>query len=395
MTVVNPSLCQRRCALTIAGAQVAETATYAMLFDGSGNSAKFGVRLPDELFDRSQSDGGDICFSSDYSGSYQLPVELVYIDKAGKKAEIWVAVPLTAGVDKTIYIWYHSKSGTITQPPATDSNGSQAVWNGARGVGNMVAVYHFGTPTAQSGADSTVHGQNMNCGAPAGDGHIGGQLTENGDGNYQAYTNNANTFPASAGGITTQCWFKTTSNPGGNTGSMAGYGCNNWTGCRWNHWFTGTQLGIECCGVGAWADWTYDNNWHYMVGTKPTGTTDLANAQLYLDGAAMAMATRSGTLSVGGGTISCGVIPGYNGYYFPGLIDEFRICDTQRSADYIATDYKIQNSTALVTVGTPNTPSGVRRRRDRHALAAPSSLPAGHQRYPGRGDRHLCRALLR
>ena len=157
MTVVASDLCQRKCSLTIAGSAVAESATYAVLLSGSGDATKFGTRLPDELFTLAQADGGDICFTSDATGLNLLPVEIVSLLTAASR-RIWVAVPLTAGTSKTIYVWYQSTGGTLAQPAASATYGSQAVWNGANGVGNMVAVYHFGTPSAWSGADSTSNG---------------------------------------------------------------------------------------------------------------------------------------------------------------------------------------------------------------------------------------------
>ena len=113
MTVVASNLCQRKCALTIAAAAVAESATYAVLFSGSGDATKFGTGLPDELFTLAQADGGDICFTSDAAGLNPLPVEIVSILAGSKQAEIWVAVPLTAATATTIYVWYQSTGSTL------------------------------------------------------------------------------------------------------------------------------------------------------------------------------------------------------------------------------------------------------------------------------------------
>ena len=162
----NPGLCTRTCPLTIAGSSMSESNIYAVLFDGSGDSSKFGTRLPDELFTgtyAAQANGNDICFTSDAAGLHQLPMELVWYNPSGKQAEIWVSVPLTAGSSTTIYVWYHA-SRTISRPMlATVGYGSQGVWGNTfsyglgygPGIGGMIAVYHFGTPTAWSGSDST------------------------------------------------------------------------------------------------------------------------------------------------------------------------------------------------------------------------------------------------
>ena len=129
----NPGRCGRTCPLTISGSAITESNTYAVLFDGSGDSSKFGTRLPDEIFtgaNAALASGIDICFTSDAAGYNQLACELVWFAPATKQAEIWVAVPLIAGTNATIYVWYHGSSSTVKQPAATGF-GSQGVWGTA------------------------------------------------------------------------------------------------------------------------------------------------------------------------------------------------------------------------------------------------------------------------
>ena len=137
---------------------MAETGTYAVPLNGSGGN--LGTRLPDELFSLCQSDGGDICFTSDSAGTTQLPVELVSIDTSAKTAEIWVAVPLTAATDATIYVWYGNGGTTLAQPAPIDTYGSQAVWST---VGSITSVWHLGeTGSGAAGdyEDSTATAKN-------------------------------------------------------------------------------------------------------------------------------------------------------------------------------------------------------------------------------------------
>lgn len=221
MTVVASNYCLRKCPLTLSGSLVSETATYAVLFDGSGDTSSFGTRLPDELFMLCQSNGGDICFTLDSAGEIPLPVELVAINTSAKTAEIWVAVPLTAATNLTIYVWYQSNSGTLAQPAATAANGSQAVWSA---VGNMVAVYHFGTPSAWSGLDSTNNDNSITAGGnqgTAGTGKIGGDTLVNCGGNYVA-TGSGNNLPMGGAARTLQTWFKINQSGNTNRASAAG-----------------------------------------------------------------------------------------------------------------------------------------------------------------------------
>jgi hypothetical protein len=364
MTVVASNYCLRKCPLTLSGSLVSETATYAVLFDGSGDTSSFGTRLPDELFMLCQSNGGDICFTLDSAGEIPLPVELVAINTSAKTAEIWVAVPLTAATNLTIYVWYQSNSGTLARPAATAANGSQAVWSA---VGNMVAVYHFGTPSAWSGLDSTNNDNSITAGGnqgTAGTGKIGGDTLVNCGGNYVA-TGSGNNLPMGGAARTLQTWFKI--NQSGNTNrALGGWGQNvnlpGGNGDRWNHWYWGGssgQVGVETEGQAVQINWTPDSNWHSLVSVNPASNTTQQNILMFLDGASATVAgygTGYGdTFNTSGTYIAIGSIPGYGGgqYFAPGEIDEFRICAVARSANYLATDYAAQSSNALITVGTP------------------------------------------
>ena len=173
---VAPNLCNRRCALTISGTLIAETNTYAVLFDGSGDNSKFGTRLPDEIFSLCQSNGGDVCFTSDSAGNTQLPVEVVSFNSGNKTAEIWVAVPLTAATSKTIYVWYATQTRALNQPLATATYGSKAVWNGSLGIGGssnyLVLVSHDGGITDSTGTQTLTNNGVTKTGVGSG-GQIG------------------------------------------------------------------------------------------------------------------------------------------------------------------------------------------------------------------------------
>ena len=217
------ALYQRVCPLTINGTLIAESGTYAVLFDGSGDT--FGTRLPDELFTRCQSNGGDIVFTSDAAGVNILPMELVWIDTSAKTCEIWVAVPLTAGTSNTIYVWYQNHGTTLAQPLAYAPNGSQAVWDA---VGNMSAVYHFGTASAWSGADSSSNGNTLAMlGYTSGGwaGEFGGSTAGPSDTDENQAGVYGNNLPSGSDPRTLQTWFKIT-NLAATAASIGGWGEN-------------------------------------------------------------------------------------------------------------------------------------------------------------------------
>ncbi|MDO5981446.1 fibronectin type III domain-containing protein [Flavivirga spongiicola] len=124
------------------------------IVDGGSNSALNG--------------GGDLRFSSDAAGSNRLAIEVVeFITDAtssNRKCQVWVKIPsLSATADTTIYVWYN-KTGE-TQPAATDTYGSQAVWTNYNFVshdcitdssGNKVINQTVAADTADSVFDGTT-----------------------------------------------------------------------------------------------------------------------------------------------------------------------------------------------------------------------------------------------
>lgn len=101
------------------------------------------------LFANCRSDGGDIRFYSDASGTTQIAHELVDIDTTGETVEIHVKVPSVATASNTsIYMRYGNSSLTLE---AVDSTyGRNAVWS------QFDRVFHFNQdPSTTDLLDST------------------------------------------------------------------------------------------------------------------------------------------------------------------------------------------------------------------------------------------------
>jgi len=100
-----------------------------------------------------------------------------------------------------------------------------------------------------------------------------------------------------------------------------------------------------------------DNNWHLLVGTLNSSYNTLS---LYVDGVLQGTADASGAPAFGfTGYFRFG---GYKTYYWPnstdgffsGLIDEVRVSNTNRSGDWILTEYNNQSApSSFMTIG-PN-----------------------------------------
>lgn len=90
------------------------------------------------IFTYARSDGGDLRFTTDTLGVNELPSEVVFFDKVGKRAEIWVTVSgVQTSADTPFYCWFGNTSATAYASSAT--YGRNAVWNST----SAISVHHF------------------------------------------------------------------------------------------------------------------------------------------------------------------------------------------------------------------------------------------------------------
>ena len=366
---VTPANCLRRCALTISGSQVAETGIYAIPFSGSGDSSRLGTRLPSELFTLCQLDGNDICFTSDLEGTNRLPMELVSYDPVALTAEIWVAVPLVASTDKTIYVWYKNNGTLLSQPLATDAAGSLAVWNGATGVGGsgntLALVSHDGGQT-----DITGNNTLTTSGITSSTGQIGSAAAFN---QPSLVLSNITTpsMPVDTGSaFTLQYWQKYKGlcsqsayflpiRMGGSNEFLVAVGDHNGAlaGNSLYFGFRNTPALVANPLEASIVD--NQNVWRqHAVSYNGGGAGVAANFNYEVDGT---LQSPTAIGNIGGSTAPAGIFFGadYSTYwgsysaYFIGDLDELRMTSVLRSADYLSTDYNLQGSTSLISVGTP------------------------------------------
>jgi len=295
-----------------------------------------------------QSNGNDILFTAS-DGVSKLNHELEAYTASTGTLVAWVQVPAVSPTsDTTIYIYYGNAGAANQQNPT-------GVWDT-----NYKGVWHFGGASGLSASDSTADGYNGTIGnAVAGAGGIGGAGSFNGSNAAITINAPAATNTASA---TISFWIKPTSV----TASKAFYGTyssdiNN-TGTRMF-----LDMGEPYCGGSAnvrfilgGAACTKSNilsagSWTYVTiafdGTQASNTTKV---KIYSNGAAQ-------TVYDGGQTIRSSInlvdlhdlIGGFNNQYFSGLIDEWRLSNSIRSAGWIATEYNNQSSpSTFVTLGT-------------------------------------------
>ncbi|MDP8990037.1 MAG: DUF2341 domain-containing protein [Acidobacteriota bacterium] len=287
--------------------------------------------------------GYDIIFTSDSGGSQPLSWELESYNPATGAATFWVRVPtLSSTVDTTIYQFYGNPSVTTFQgnPTGTWDSSYQGVW-------------HLPNGTALSAGDSTAHANNgVISNASAAAGEIGGAARFNGS-NASVDLGNRTGLHIT-GPITAEAWINVTAWPAnGYPAGLLGMGYNyssNWTGwmletstdnsgTHYLNWFSnnGATHGVVTA-VPSLATGT----WHHLA-----GTFDGSTWKMYVDGVAngtsadaTAPVNNSDDIVAGGLSTN-----GYGAIFpFKGLLDELRVSNAARSADWIATEYNNQSS---------------------------------------------------
>jgi hypothetical protein len=242
--------------------------------------------------------------------------------------DLWVQVPVLSHTNDTIiYMFYGNSSVSM------DQTNRAGTWDG-----NYRAVWHLPNGTTLSGADSTSNTLNgTNAGLTAIAGWVGGAASGDGGAGHQINTANnpyaSNVF--SANGLTLSAWVNAGSNPAtSQIISLEGAYVID---------VTGGKAGFEINGSGSdlvSAAPVPTGNWTYIVGTSDGS----GNLKVYVNGVLSNSASQSfynldsltRPYSIGGHPVS-------SAYNFNGIIDETRISNVARSADWIATEYYNQN----------------------------------------------------
>lgn len=283
-----------------------------------------------------RSDGSDLVFTNDTNS--KLAREIVYYNGSTGKLVAWVNTSLRTNINTTIWLYYKNTNG------ANESN-NKAVWNGT-----YRTVQHLNCTTASNCMDSTNNNNNYVSSSGnmsfANDGKIfraiycdgNDYINFGGDAslnlsvlpftisfwiNRQTYFTGSNRFIVSKQSSDTIGWRSVSSNVGSLIfgGKLADYGFD-----------TATEANTS--------------TWHFIVMTY-----DSYNVRYYYDGY-LEGTYASGTKN-SNSTGSLGICDGIytsNGYI--GLIEEVRIENFNRSANWINTTYQTQNNPAGYTSAT-------------------------------------------
>jgi len=367
----------RKCKLTIQNGKVpGSLSDFPALLDLT--------TLPSEMFDADGSypalnGGGDIRFSSDASGSTQLACEIVTFitdnTPANGEAEIHVKIPsLASATDTDFYVWYN-KSGE-TQPAETDTYGKHNVWNS-----NFKLVQHMNQDPSGSSPQMIDSTSNSNDGTSAGSmtsgdsitGQVGKGIDLDGTDDGLAI---ADSTSLDAENITISAWFKASQLTQLQSLIRKGNGSGD----------DSYTLILNDPADGDIRLYIHDGSWRagpyksisidtmYLV----HGTYDGTNLRLYLGGSEVATSPMAytGACDITTDEMGVGFRPKtIRDRYFKGLIDEVRVSNIARSANWIETEYNNQNDPATFVIeGTPETPGAGTTRNLVAAIANLSAL---------------------
>ncbi len=337
----------RSCALTVQKAKVpADQVNFPVLVSYMATAAS-ETNLPDEIMqtgngNAAQADGGDIRFTSDAAGSLPLNFEIVAFTQdaalANARAEIWVKLPhIYTATDTTFYVWYKA-GGAETRPAATDAQwGSRGVWDdGYKGV------WHMPDGSSLTVNDSTgQHNGAVTGGVSAAAGQFDGGAAFAGTGvNYISTQTN---FPEVVAAFSVSCWVK----PGATQVAYADiWGSHTEPYCGFTFQQNNTMLNTYVLYVGNGVSWVNTpvvtlvaGTWQHLVVVK-SGTKNI----VYING--VNSTEVSDTTSVVPSSINFKFGEGWHDSTrdFNGSIDEGRVSNIARSAQWIATEYNNQSA---------------------------------------------------
>jgi hypothetical protein len=312
--------------ITVQGSQVPESlANFPMLFSGTYT---YLCTLANGGQVQSAS-GFDIVFYLDEALTVKLDHEIDFWSGSTGVIQAWIRIPSLAGGTNTT-IWLAYGDNTIT----TSQENKTAVWDS-----NYLFVTHFGDGTTLSGADSTSNGNNLTEGGSPSPTATTGVIS----GGVNLVRSNSNTmlrsYEVSLSQFTMSCWVRGNATPSSVFAKPVGNGvfCN----LNWDHgqasfrnaWDLRTSGG-NYVAIKA-APSVLANTWYNFHITWNGSTARSYNAGLQNTSSAI-----SSMFSPVGGQVGCCPLA----HFFNGRVDEFRYSNIARSANWILTEYRNQNS---------------------------------------------------
>jgi YD repeat-containing protein len=289
------------------------------------------------------SSGYDIVFTSDAAGSTTLAFEQGIYNSTTGAVNYWVKVPkVSHSYDTVIYMFYGNSSVT------TDQSNKNGTWDS-----HFEMVQHLPNGTTLTANDSSSNGFNGTVnGATAVTGMIDGGAGLSGSSQYITMGNVMN---IGSGAMTMEAWLKAP-----NSNAFGDIVAKRKPSASWQQYqfligyVDGSGNGVSGKMIGFFAtdgtnDDSYyttnnivDGNWHHVAITRNSS----GSVAIYADGASQTLTTVNTPSSPPNSDNTSNFDIGYdNGSaYLNASVDEVRVSNTNRSADWIATEYNNQSS---------------------------------------------------
>ncbi len=304
--------------------------------------------------------GYDIIFTSDAGGTTTLAYERESYSPTTGAVLLWVKLPtLSHTTDTVIYMFYGN--GSIS----SDQSSKTAVWDS-----NYLGVYHLGDNSANATvSDSTSNGNNgtaaANTSTKTTTGELGSAL------NFNGSSDKVTTALTRTTAFTWEAWLNNHSGTGYQSvitidgSNYVLMDLNGTTGSFWSiDGLSGNSLSVSVPST---------NTWHHLVFVR-SGNSSSTGYSAYFDGALKGQ-TSSGTLN-SGNTITFGFRPDYTSQAWNGALDEIRISNVARSADWVAVEYNNETSpSTFYSVGSADTTGSGGTPTPNIANLSPSSGP--------------------
>ncbi len=279
-----------------------------------------------------KNDGSDILFTSENND--KLSHEIEKYDPGTGELIAWVKLPsISSSVDTVLNLYF----GNSSSPNQQDATG---VWGS-----NYVSVWHMGDSDSYSLNDSkNVNNANGTGTILSGTGKIGyGFETDGGSNNYANST--TINFPSGADVMTMSYWVRFDTGPGAWT-TILGYGTGGYMSQFLPSYYWTIPEHVTFAGGGAYKSIEAPStSWKYYTLQIRTG----GQWSVYSNGAHVKTECMA---SCDGWNMTTGTMQFSGWQSLNGVLDEVRISNVLRSADWIATEYNNQSDpSSFIKIG--------------------------------------------
>lgn len=286
----------------------------------------------------------DLIYTSDSGCQNRLSWEVASYTAATGAIEIWVKIPTVSHTADTLFYECYG-NGNIAQYQGNPTN----VWDA-----NYRTVNHLANGSALSTADSTSNAFTLTNTASVGatTGQIDGGASFNGSNQDLRSTANAY-LAADATPYTISAWVNAASTSASDH-NIIGYGLPTFSGASIQFSRVGSNWQLAQWGSAGYATAVMTGGVSVGTWQHAVGTWDGTNIRLYIGGTIQATTAKGDRQRNGTYTSWGSDLPDVSGgQFWDGSMDELRISNIARSADWIITEFNNQNSPSTFYAVTP------------------------------------------